>query len=379
MSDTAYFEVSVEGDESKVIDLSQYAQGRSGRALPSSLSLTLQAYRYRPATATCALFPPRLIAYARNIFSAAENAIEGEAGSRRAGASVGLIGRTSDTGSSCVDSVLAGFSFEIPVTDSIPPSIEISVADGGVTPQVVGYAKTATGAPDKTKPIRGTGTAEFEARMSVAIGQNRVDQLNAIRVPIAIGKKLLSPTPPSPDAIEAQIYGDVPEVDEGYFLDAHHHIVDDAAFSSSDLVSSDLVKRSGIYFLRTTATNPTAGVKLWVVAFTDQSNSWVGDLMQKGSALAFFYNVAVGGLTIPQRIDVLVGNLTSPGDASFPKSLIGETIRPFVSVWECRFLPLMEPLVTPPTVSVITRAACLPIRRREGGLFAGTFTLDFAY
>lgn len=380
-SSSSYFEIAVRTGDVNIVDLSKYAAGRSGRDTPSSLKLILQSYRYRPRTAVCALFSPRLVVNADGIYDRADNPVEDEAGVRRAGAVLGFSARTGDSTSSCVDSVLAGYTFNIPLRGGTwPPSIDVSVADGAVTPQVIGYAvDDSTGAPNRTFPVRAEGEVAFANRMFNAIKLRNAEKLNAIQIPIVISKKVFNPTSATSEAVEAQIYGEDPEIDADFFLASHHHEI--FSIGARPTPSKDeRFKRTGLYIAReSTAYDPQKGTLVYAFAFASESNSWTSEMLQKGQGLSFFYV----GLQAPdrkeviQRIDLLVGRVrTDP-----PVSIFKPSLTPYITVWECQMLPLMEDLVHPDTAtgSIAATGYALPIRRQENGVFSGTFSLEYVY
>jgi len=382
MSNSSYFEVFTEGDDLFNIDVSKYAEGRSGRRLPTSLTFTLLGYRYRPASSSCALFPPRLIVSAQNAFDTSGQIITNEVGNRKTGASVALISRTSDSSASCVDSELAGFPFTIDIVGSaFPPTVSVSVADGSIAPNTKSIAGgVATPSPSD---------ASIKVLMNSALISRRYGTLNAVSLPIGLSKSFYTPTTQS---LEEQMYGvgTTPE----YFIGTHLH--DDLTLASTPPVNrGSLITRTPLFISRTSLTPPnwtTGGVGYGIV-FGGAGSTWVNDLMQKGSALSFFYRVhsITGDDTSPlviQRFDFLVGDIipppskgTDPADTFYPTTLVTEQVREFVSVYKLFILPNTETLISPtsPSDSLITDSVALPITRKEKSAFGGTFSMTFDY
>lgn len=358
---TSYFEVAIEGGESFSISPELYAAGRAMRRLPHSITLTLQGYRYRPATASSALFPPRLIVNARDIADTAPSGVVGEAGARRPGASICLTERTSDTTASCTDSELSSYSFTAEVGSSLP-TFEISIADGDVTAQITGYQA------DRVTPIPSPTAALFEREMTAAILAGNAYKFNAIRLPIAIGRNF-APDPPIPftsDLIFNQIHGDDPSVTEGHFVASHRHTVDAAAPPPINIRAS--VVRAPLYIVRTSADpyDPASGGVCYLAMFSDVANTWTSELLQMGSALSFFTGDDA-------RLDVLVGNVVTDS----PPTIFPVTLLPFLTIRKARILPMLRYPLVPTNTGVQVISYALPIRSAERGVFAGTFTLDY--
>ena len=385
MSNSSYFEVFTEGDKPFIIDISNYAEGRSGRRLPKSLSFTLVGYRYRPATPTCALFPPRLIVSSQNAFASNGQIVLNESGNRKTGASVSLIGRTSDSLSQCVDSDLAGYSFIIDVADvgNFPSSIVVSMAEGSVSPNTISINAT-TGLP-----IASPTDAALKALMFSALVSKTYGQLNAVALPIGLSKSFYTPTALS---LEEQMYG-VGTTAE-YFIGTHLHEFNNLALAAP-INRGALLTRTPLFIARTSVTPPnwTTGGVAYAITFGSPGSTWVDDLLQKGSALSFFYRVhsITGDDTSPlviQRFDILVGDLIPPPDRGtaaidtyYPTTLVSDIYREYVSVYKIYILPNTESLITPTSTSdsLITDNVVIPITRKEKSSFAGTFSMRFNY
>ncbi len=375
MSNNSFFEVFTEGDKPFVIDTSKYVQGRSGRTLPQSLTFTLLGYRYRPSTPCCALFPPRLILSAQNVFDTSGQVVINEVGSRRSGASVALYGRISDSSASCVDSELAGYQFIIDVQDagSFPSSIVVSIADGSILPNIIGYTDTIPAVP-----IVSTTDISIKNLMNNALINKTYGQLNAVSLPIGLSKSFFLPS--TSIALHEEMYGGT--TTEDAFVATHIHTL------SVPITATSLVSRTPLFIARTSTTpiNWANGGVAYGVIFGGSGTTWVNDLMQKGVVLSFFYQID-SPLRI-QRFDILVGDLISPpppltpaNETYYPTTLVPDLYREFVSVYKLYVLPNSETLTTPatPTNSVITNSAVLPCRRNEDSAFAGTFSLTFDY
>jgi hypothetical protein len=383
MSNNSFFEVYTEGTEDFTIDTSKYAQGRSGRHLPRSLTFTLLGYRYRPATPSCALFPPRLIVSSQNAFDTSGQVVLNEVGSRRKGASVALIGRTADSASQCVDSAACGFPFVIEVSDSdggFPTSIVVSVSDGSILPNTI-----AISAAPASLPIRSSSDLSIKKLMEGALIGKTYGYLNALALPIAMGSGFFTPTALS---LAEQIYG--AGVSEDFMLGSIFHEYH-ALAAPIPINARSLVSRPPIWFTRTVdEPSPNfwnTGGLAYAVVFGGANTTWVNDLLQKGAALSFFYRVhsVSGDDTSPlviQRFDVYIGDLLDPTSPTYPATVItGAKNQSLVSLYRVYVLPNTDPLITPTTTNdgLITDAVVLPITRKEKSSFAGTFNLSFDY
>jgi len=384
MSNVSYFEVYTEGDEPFIIDMSKYGDGRSGRNLPSTLTLTLTGYRYRPGTPVSALFPPRLIVNAANSFNTAGQVIINEVGNRQTGASVCLTTRTSDSNASSVDSSADGFDFVINVDSAggFPATINISTSDGSIDPNVIGYKMDGS-------PIQSNTDNSIKRLMNSALIGKTYGNLNAVSIPIGLSKSFYAPDTTS---LEVQLYGpDHVATEPDYFLASHIHRLDDYALTATPVDRASLSRRTQLYIARTGATpiNWTKGGIAYAIAFGGESNTWITDMLQKGAVLSFFYRVVdTSDREVIQRFDVLVGDLIPPPDRGqdanstyYPTTLVIESVREFVSVYKLFVLPNTEVLLTPSTTtqSLITNSVVLPVKRNDKSQFGATFSMTLDY
>lgn len=382
MTNVSYFEVYTEGDEVFTIDVSKYADGRSGRRLPRQLTLRLLAYRYRPAAPSASLFPPRMVVTCAGAFDKSGQVVTNEVGNKRRGASVALKSRFNDSWSQCVDSEIAVFPFEIQVGDgdsSLPSTIVISITDGAVLPSVIDQIAGVN--------MESGTNAVLKGLMNQALISRTYGNLNAFSLPINLARSFFFITPPPPGL---ELHEDVlgPGASLDFFIGTSNH-----SGRVGAPIPFDRVNRAPLYFARTSSdtVNINGGV-CYAVVYGGPHSTWVNEMLQKGSSLSFFYRVnsvpgdAASPLVI-QRFDVLIGGLLEPplnpqappNETMYPTSLIALQIRPYVSVYKCFSLPLMEELILPTgdNNTFIGNSVVIPIRRTENPCFSGTFSLSF--